>query len=75
MGAELAICLEELGIEEVKSHHVPGKANVEANFLSRPSTWQEVDMPDALAGVDIQSENGPGAHFYRLPTPLAAPSL
>lgn len=75
LGAELAICLEELAIEEVKSHHVPGKANVEADFLSRPSTWQEVSMPDSLVGVDIQPENGPGEGFYRLPTPLEAPSL
>jgi len=75
LGAELAICLEELAIEEVRSHHVPGKANEEADFLSRPSTWQEVSMPDSLIGVDIQAENGPGEHFYRLPTPRAAPSL
>ena len=32
--AELAICLEELGVEEIKAVHVPGKANIEVDFLS-----------------------------------------
>jgi hypothetical protein len=75
LGAELAICLEELGVEEIRAIHVPGKANVEADFLSRPSTWKTTTMPKALEGVDIGSELGPGSCFYRLPTPREAPSL
>ena len=73
IGAELAICLEELAVEEILTLHVPGKANVEADFLSRPSTWGDVSMPEALSGVDIEPENGPNDSFYRLPTPLEAP--
>ena len=51
-----ASCLEELAVEEVLTLHVPGKANVEADFLSRPSTWGDVSMPEALSGVDIEPE-------------------
>eukprot|EP00435_Cladocopium_sp_Y103_P016358 s241_g4.t1 len=58
VGAELAICLE-LAIEEVRSHHIPGKANIEADFLSRPSTWKTATMPGSLSGVDIQPEHCP----------------
>eukprot|EP00435_Cladocopium_sp_Y103_P025722 s2922_g6.t1 len=75
LGAELALCLEELGVEEIKAVHVPGTANREADFLSRPSTWASASMPKALEGLDIASELGPGVSFYRLPTPKEAPSL
>eukprot|EP00435_Cladocopium_sp_Y103_P065541 s1151_g27.t1 len=75
IGAEVALALEELAIEELKTVHEPGKANVESDFLSRPSTWREKSMPDSLAGIDIGAENGPGSGFYRLPTPAQAPSL
>jgi hypothetical protein len=53
LGAELAICLEELGVEEIKAVHVPGKANIEVDFLSRPSTWKTTAIPKALEGVDV----------------------
>ena len=68
LGAELAICLEELGVEEIRAIHVPGKANVEADFLSRPSTWKTTTMPKALEGVDIGS---PAAYPKRSSEPLA----
>ena len=75
LGAELALSLESLGVEEIKPLHIPGKANAEADFLSRPSTWDRELMPDSLDGVDIAPMPGPAAAFYRLPTPKAAPSL
>ena len=75
LGAELALSLESLGVEEIKPLHIPGKANVEADFLSRPSTWDRELMPDSLDGVDIAPMPGPAGAFYRLPTPKAAPSL
>ena len=75
LGAELALSLESLGVEEIRPLHIPGKANVEADFLSRPSTWDRELMPDSLDGVDIAPMPGPAAAFYRLPTPKAAPSL
>ena len=75
LGSEVALCLEELGVEELRTSHVPGKANVEADFLSRPSTWGTATMPPGLEGVDICPEHGPKDGFYRLPTPKSAPSL
>ena len=71
----MALCLEELGVEELRTSHVPGKANVEADFLSRPSTCGTATMPPGLEGVDICPEHGPKDGFYRLPTPKSAPSL
>eukprot|EP00435_Cladocopium_sp_Y103_P058029 s1426_g20.t1 len=76
LGAELALCLEELGIEELRTRHIPGKANVASDFLSRPSSWKSSPMPEQLTGIDICPDNGPmNSGFYRLPTPLAAPTL
>eukprot|EP00435_Cladocopium_sp_Y103_P029770 s454_g7.t1 len=76
LGAELSLCLEELGIEELKTRHIPGKANVAPDFLSRPSSWRSVPLPEQLIGVDICPDNRPmSGGFYRLPTPLAAPTL
>eukprot|EP00435_Cladocopium_sp_Y103_P029471 s1252_g7.t1 len=75
IGAELSICIEELAVEELKSLHVPGKANVEADWLSRPSSWDSVSKPAGLVGIDADLEIGPNSSFYRLPTPKAAPSL
>ena len=75
IGAELAVSLEELGVEELKTLHIPGRANREPDWLSRPSTWEKEPMPPGLEGIEIAPEPGPVAGFYRLPTPKAAPSL
>ena len=75
LGSEMGICLEQLNIEELVPVHVPGKANCEADYLSRPNTWSTSKVPAGLAGVEIASEPGPTAGFYTLPTPREAPSL
>lgn len=75
LGSEMGICLEQLNIEELVPVHVPGKANCEADYLSRPNTWSFSKVPAGLAGVEIASEPGPTAGFYTLPTPREAPSL
>ena len=75
IGAELSLALEDFGIEEVRPVHIPGKANEEADFLSRPSQWKNTMMPEALTAVDISPDPGPVRGFYRLPTPKEAPSL
>lgn len=75
LGSELGLVLEEIGVEELQPVHVPGKANVECDFLSRPSSWKEVPMPAALQGLTIEPSVGRGSEFYKLPTPRDAPDL
>ena len=75
IGAELGITLEELEVQEIAALHIPGKANVEPDFLSRPSKWKEERMPAGLHGVEIDPVSGRSADFYRLPSPMVEPSL
>ena len=75
IGAELGITLEELEVQEITALHIPGKANVEPDFLSRPSKWKEERMPAGLHGVEIDPVSGRSAEFYRLPSPMVEPSL
>ena len=75
LGSELGLCLEESGMEGLRAIHIPGKANVEPDYLSRPSMWSSTTTPKELQGIDIKNEEGPVDGFYRLPTPKEAPSL
>lgn len=75
LGSELGLLLEELGVEELLPVHIPGKANTECDFLSRPSTWKDTPMPAALRGLSIEPVAGRGSEFFRLPTPRDAPDL
>ena len=75
LGAELGLCLEETAMEGMKAIHIPGKANLEPDYLSRPSTWKSTRRPEGLEGLEIKTEPGPVDDFYRLPTPKDAPSL
>ena len=75
IGAELGITLEELEVQEITALHIPGKANVGPDFLSRPSKWKEERMPAGLHGVEIDPVSGRSAEFYRLPSPMVEPSL
>ena len=75
LGAELGLCLEEAAIEGLRAIHIPGKANLEPDYLSRPSSWKSNKLPTGLEGLEIKTESGPVADFYRLPTPKDAPSL
>eukprot|EP00434_Breviolum_minutum_P035944 symbB.v1.2.031832.t1/scaffold3739.1/size51156/3 len=75
IGAELGITLEELEVQEISALHIPGKANVEPGFLSRPSKWKEERMPAGLHGVEIDPVFGRSADFYRLPSAMVEPSL
>ena len=75
LGSELGLVLEELGVEELQPVHVPGKANTECDFLSRPSTWKDVPMPAALRSLSIEPSAGRGSEFFKLPTPRDCPDL
>ena len=75
IGAELGITLEKMAIQEVIPLHIPGKMNVEPDFLSRPSLWKDTAMPTGLHGIEIDPVSGRTAEFYQLPSPMAEPSL
>ena len=75
LGAELGLCLEETAVEGMRAIHIPGKANLEPDYLSRPSSWKTTKLPEGLEGLEIKTEQGPVGDFYRLPTPKDAPSL
>lgn len=75
LGSELAYTLESLNIEEIHPIHVPGKANVGCDYLSRPSTWRQQSFPKALEGFTIQKPPPRDVGFYVLPGPSMAPEL
>jgi hypothetical protein len=53
IGAELALTLEEMGIQEMQAVHLPGSLNVTADFLSRLDApgGSTKAWPDELAGA------------------------
>lgn len=74
LGAEIAVQCEVAGIENLKASHIPGVANVAADWLSRQDKGS--DMPPELNGVPIIRDEEPRvADFYHLPTPAGAPGL
>ncbi len=77
LGAEMSISLEEAGVEIFRSVHIPGKANIEADYLSRPSLWPKVSLPKALeplaAAIEIPAVRD--AAYYHLPGPTVDSSL
>ena len=76
LGAEIAIQCEAIGIEGLRTVHIPGVANSVADFLSRQETWESVDKPPDLANVPISKEDkARGPDFYVLPSPSASPDL
>ena len=76
LGAELAVQCELAGIERLKGTHIPGSANIEADYLSRRDKWDKSPQPANLANVTVKLADAPRtAEYYHLPTPLAAPGL
>ena len=71
IGAELSLALEEVGAEALVTQRIPGKANVEADHLSRPSTWSAVKLPAGLEplAAHIETPMVRTEEFYVLPGP------
>ena len=69
IGAELA-----LGIPKVVGHHLVGRLNVEADWLSRPHD-RPVKIPDKLKKLKIHKFDGAARRTSDLPPPGVAPCL
>ena len=76
-GAEMSISLEEAGVEIFRSVHIPGKANIEADYLSRPSLWPKVSLPKPLeplaAAIEVPAVRD--GDYYHIPGPTVDSSL
>ena len=76
-GAELAIELEVLGVEEVRPSNLPGSLNTVADALSRlraPGSAGK-SLPVELAHGERRAVPERGAEWYRLPAPRRRPDL
>ena len=75
LGAEISIACELAGIEAIHARHIPGSANVNADYLSRPSKWASTPRPSEIKDLPLSPAPDREASFYRLPTPRAKPEL
>lgn len=75
LGACLGIALEDAAVERVKTTHLPGAANIESDWLSRPSKWASEAVPANLRNVNIAKLDGRDDNFWDLPTPGRQPDL
>jgi hypothetical protein len=74
VGAELALRLEWLDVPKLIVHHLPGRFNVEADWLSRPHE-RSAEVPWALRGVKIQKFEGEARRRSQVPPPGVAPQM
>lgn len=58
LGGVLAIQMESMGLAALTPTHIPGTANKEADYLSRPETWASTELPKELAGIQIETPAG-----------------
>ena len=74
IGAELALKLELMGIPKLVGHHLPGRLNVDADWLSRPHD-RPPEVPDKLKKLKIHRFDGQARRSADLPPPGVAPRL
>ena len=72
VGAELGILMESAGIEEIRCRHIPGSANINADYLSRHSKWLTHPKPKELVDFPLTKVE---KRYSRLPTPFDEPEL
>ena len=75
LGAEISLALEQVGVDGMDPLHIPGAANVEADFLSRPSKWEVEEKPKNLKGLKVKQAGPRLANFYHLPTLATDPAM
>ena len=71
VGAELALRLELVDVPRLIVHHLPGRFNVEADWLSE----QSAEVPWTLRGIKIQKFEGEARRKSQVPPPGIAPQL
>eukprot|EP00435_Cladocopium_sp_Y103_P007558 s2194_g2.t1 len=76
LGAEIAITCEEIGLEGLRTSHIPGAANSVADYLSRPDKMAKAELPLELRGIPLHTDTMVrGPEFYHLAPPQLAPDL
>ena len=76
LSAELALECERVGIERLSTTHVPGSANIEADYLSRPDKWTAGNLPKELEGLPISKDLPKrDLSYFSLPPPSKEPGL
>ena len=76
LGAEIALICEEIGLERLRTSHIPGAANKTADWLSRPDKVAKEAKPAELQDIPIHAATeGRGPEFYHLTPPQLAPGL
>ena len=73
VGGEMTILLGHLQMGELVTHHLPGKLNVEADYLSRPDLTGP--PPGRIQDVSIRQVNEAWMLESTLPPPGVEPSL
>ena len=75
LGAEIALTLEEGNVERLEGLHIPGAANTEPDWLSRPEKWGKVAKPEALRDLKVESPPSRPAEYYHLASPTKDPTM
>ena len=75
LGAEIALCLEEGDVEKLEGIHIPGVANTEPDWLSRPEKWSKVAKPPLLQDLKVEVPLSRPAEYYHLPSPTKDPTM
>eukprot|EP00969_Alexandrium_andersonii_P035623 1560737-Alexandrium_andersonii.AAC.1 len=74
LGAELALLLEDLNVQQVQPMHIPGALNIAADWLSRRfAPGDPKPPPESLALAKWRECRVRDDKFYHLPTPGARP--
>ena len=73
VGAELAMVMDVLQMQDIVAHHLPGKLNTEADWLSRPD--MQGPAPGMLKDINIRQLNEAWMLETSLPSPGTQPSL
>eukprot|EP00438_Fugacium_kawagutii_P032452 Skav223756 [mRNA] locus=scaffold3575:525258:528900:- [translate_table: standard] len=75
VGAELGLRLEHLAVPKLVAHHLPGKLNVVADYLSRPHERESLRKPAELEQLKVMHFSDSKRRDSLLPTPGLSPEL